>query len=101
MLSRRHRLTDFFFSLSPLEPRDRPQRIFSLARQFVVEVETHPVKPEEYSFLIAGEIFRWTGDIPIASRCPFPRPVPLWKSNTPSPCPPQTFAPLTIYFLNP
>ena len=79
MLSRRHRLTDFFFSLSPLEPRDRLQRIFSLARQFVVEVETHPVKPEEYSFLSAGEIFRWTGDTPIASRCAVPRLAPVWK----------------------
>jgi predicted glycoside hydrolase/deacetylase ChbG (UPF0249 family) len=79
MLSRRHRLTDFFFSLPPLEPRDRLQRIFSLARQFVVEVETHPVKPEEYRFLAAGEIFRWTGDIPIVPRAAVPRLVPTWK----------------------
>jgi YdjC-like protein len=54
ILSRRHRLTDFFFSLAPLEPPSRLQRIFSLARRFVVEVETHPVNPEEYHFLLSG-----------------------------------------------
>jgi hypothetical protein len=65
-LARRHRLTDFFFSLPPLEPPARLEKIFSLARQSVVEVETHPVNPQEYRFLTEGEIFRWTGDCPIA-----------------------------------
>lgn len=68
MLARRHRLTDFFFSLPPLEPPGRLERIFSLARRFVVEVETHPIDAEEYRFLAGGEIFRWAGDVPIASR---------------------------------
>jgi hypothetical protein len=68
MLARRHRLTDFFFSLPPFEPSGRLRRIFSLANQFVVEVETHPVKPEEHRFLSGGEIFRWAGDCPIATR---------------------------------
>jgi hypothetical protein len=57
ILARRNRTGDFFFSLSPLEPR-RLRRIFSLASRFVVEVETHPVKPDEYRFLHSGEIFR-------------------------------------------
>jgi hypothetical protein len=68
LLGRRHHLADFFFSLPPLEPPDRLQKIFSLARKFVVEVETHPLKPEEYRFLAEGEIFRWAGDCPIAPR---------------------------------
>ena len=68
VLARHHRLVHFFFSLEPLEPRERLQRIFSLAREFVVEVETHPAKPEEYEFLAGGEIFRLTGDYPIAWR---------------------------------
>jgi chitin disaccharide deacetylase len=67
MLARRHRVVDFFFALAPLEPPDRLQRIFSLARHFVLEVETHPVNPEEYRFLAGGEIFRRTGDVRIAS----------------------------------
>src|SRR5713226_4540807 len=33
-LARRHRLTDFFFSLPPLEPQSRLERILSLAHQF-------------------------------------------------------------------
>ena len=68
MLHRRHELVDFMFTLPPLEPADRLQRIFSLARQFAVEVEAHPVNPEEYQFLIGGEIFRRIGDLPIACR---------------------------------
>jgi hypothetical protein len=65
VLARRHRLTDYFFSLKPLEPPDRLRKIFSLAQQFVVEVETHPVNPEEYQFLSGGEIFRRVGTAPI------------------------------------
>src|SRR5207247_3543812 len=75
MLARHHRLVDFFFSLAPLEPPVRLQRIFSLAREFVVEVETHPVQPEEYRLLAAGEIFRLAGDVRIAP----PSAVP-WRS---------------------
>jgi hypothetical protein len=68
MLARRHRLTDFFFSLPPLQPPGRLERISSLARRFVVEVETHPLDAEEYRFLAGGELFRRAGDVPIASR---------------------------------
>ncbi len=74
MLARRHRVTDFFFSLPPLEPPSRLQRIFSLARQFTVEMETHPVNPDEYRFLTEGEIFRRAGDLSIAPRFALRRP---------------------------
>lgn len=56
-LVRRHRLTDYFFSLSPLDPSARLVRIFALAQDAVVEVETHPVNTNEYLFLTTG----WTG----------------------------------------
>ena len=68
LLARRHRLTDFFFSLPPLEPTERLDRIFALARQSVVEVETHPVNAVEYRFLAGGEVFRRVGGVPIATR---------------------------------
>jgi hypothetical protein len=71
LLARRHRLTDFFFSLPPLDPPGRLQRIFSLAREFAVEVETHPVNPEEYRFLMEGGISRYAGDISIETRYSF------------------------------
>lgn len=67
-LGRRHHLTDFFFSLPPLHPPGRLQRIFSLASESVVELETHPVNPEEYRFLAGGEILRCMGELPIAPR---------------------------------
>jgi predicted glycoside hydrolase/deacetylase ChbG (UPF0249 family) len=67
-LSRRHRLVDYLFSLAPLdEPPGRLQQIFALARDFVVEVETHPVNCEEYEFLTGGEIFRQTRDVRLGS----------------------------------
>jgi chitin disaccharide deacetylase len=56
-LSRRYRVLDRFFSLSPLEPASRRQRIFAAARRLMVEVETHPVEPGEYRFLTSE---RWT-----------------------------------------
>jgi chitin disaccharide deacetylase len=67
-LARRHRLMDFLFLLAPLES-SRLQRIFSLARQFAVEVETHPLR-DEYKFLTGGEMLRQAGDIAIAPGFP-------------------------------
>ncbi len=55
-LARRHRLVDYFFSIEPLD-RDRLRAIFSLARKAVIEIETHPVSSEEYSFLQSEELF--------------------------------------------
>jgi predicted glycoside hydrolase/deacetylase ChbG (UPF0249 family) len=66
-LARRYRLTDFFFSLAPIESSDRLQRIFTLARRFVVEVETHPVNMDEYRFLMGDKILGWTEASPIAA----------------------------------
>ena len=68
MLAKRHRLTDYFFSLAPFEPKTRLQRIFSLGREFAVELETHPAELEEYRFLTSEKIFTLIGDLQIASR---------------------------------
>lgn len=72
-LARRHRLTDYFFSLPPLEPLARLQHIYSLSRRFVVEVETHPVNPDEYCYLAAGHILRDLRDIPVARPSALPQ----------------------------
>lgn len=64
-LARRHWLVDFFFSLSPMDPPGRLRRIYSLACQSVVELETHPVRLDEYRYLAGGEILREIGDVRI------------------------------------
>lgn len=66
VLGKRHRLTDRFFSLPPLQPRSRVEKIFAIARGAVIEVETHPIHPEEYRFLTSGEILRAAGDLCIS-----------------------------------
>jgi hypothetical protein len=68
ILARRHRLTDYFFSLPPLGPPGRLEGIFSLAHRSVVELETHPVNPVEYRFLTEDGIFGPAGSCPIARR---------------------------------
>lgn len=66
-LAQRHRVVDFFFTLAPLRPA-RLHRIFSFSREFVVELETHPIKPEEYRFLTSDEIFIQLQSLRIAPR---------------------------------
>lgn len=65
LLQRRHQLVDYFFSLPPLEP-ERLRRIFTLARESVVEVETHPINAPEYRFLTSGELLRAAAGIRVA-----------------------------------
>jgi hypothetical protein len=64
-LNRRHRVVDYLFSLQPLEPPDRLQRVFALARHAFVELETHPVNLDEYQFLTSGELLAKVGDFPV------------------------------------
>jgi chitin disaccharide deacetylase len=65
-LAQRHRMTDLFFSLPPLNPRARLEKILSLARCFSVEVETHPVNADEYKFLMDGELTDRTDKVTVA-----------------------------------
>jgi predicted glycoside hydrolase/deacetylase ChbG (UPF0249 family) len=63
ILARHHNLTDYFFSLPPLSPVSRLQRIFALAKESCVEVETHPVLPEEYAFLTGNEALQLAAEV--------------------------------------
>ena len=66
-LARRHTLTDFLFSLLPIEP-SRIQRIDLSALRHTVELETHPVNAEERAFL-TRQVPRWAAEgVPVASR---------------------------------
>ena len=66
-LAQRHQMTDFFFSLPPIDPPGRLEKIFALATQFSVELETHPVNAAEYEFLTGGSLIRRLGTTKIAS----------------------------------
>lgn len=63
VLAKRHHLVDFFFSLTPVDSPGRLQYIFALARDFDVEVETHPVNPDEYKFLMGEKIRHLTTNV--------------------------------------
>ena len=66
ILAQRHSLVDYLFSLPPLDSPGRLERIFSLANDYTVEVETHPVRPDEYRFLMSEQFHRITDDIRMA-----------------------------------
>jgi predicted glycoside hydrolase/deacetylase ChbG (UPF0249 family) len=56
-LKRRYQVVDFLFAMPSAERLDRFQMITSIAQRAVVEMETHPINPNEYSFLTSGEAF--------------------------------------------
>jgi predicted glycoside hydrolase/deacetylase ChbG (UPF0249 family) len=56
LLALRHRTADRFFSLIPLNPPERLERIFGLAERLRVEVETHPVNVDEFDFLMGDKV---------------------------------------------
>jgi len=63
-LARRHRMVDHLFSIAPINPPERLQRIFSLAHRAVIALETHPANPEEYALLAGPEFCRSAGAVP-------------------------------------
>jgi len=65
-LLQRHRSTDYFFSLPPMNPSGRLEKICSLATHSSVEVETHPVNRDEFAFLMNGELTRLAKGIGVA-----------------------------------
>jgi chitin disaccharide deacetylase len=80
MLARRHHLDAYFFSLPPLEPVTRLERIFSLATLHTVEVETHPVNAAEYNFLQSPQFHRLMEKFHL----PFPLPAASTRYATPA-----------------
>jgi len=66
-LAKRHRMTDFFFPLLPIDRPGRLETIVALANRFTVEIETHPVNRNEYDFLIAGFLARKAWNIGVSS----------------------------------
>jgi hypothetical protein len=65
-LARRYKLADFFFDLHPIEPRQRLAGIMELAARFNIEIETHPIREEEYRFLVSREYMQCAGDVAVS-----------------------------------
>lgn len=63
-----HPVTHYFFSIEPVEKQERLKKIADLSRSSLVELETHPINPEEFRFLTGGEFFRCIGSASIATR---------------------------------
>jgi predicted glycoside hydrolase/deacetylase ChbG (UPF0249 family) len=66
VLARRHQLTDYFFAIPSVEPQNGIDEIFAIAQRSVVELETHPVNPEEFRFLMGDHMLRRKDDLQIA-----------------------------------
>ncbi len=67
-IASQYRITDFFYSLPPMDVPGRLEKIFALGREHRVEVETHPINRDEHKFLTDGSIFRIADGVPIAGR---------------------------------
>ncbi len=56
-LARRHRMTEYFFNLAPMDEA-RLRRMLELARNADVEIECHPERDAEYDFLMSDGLER-------------------------------------------
>ena len=79
MIQRRHRIADFFFALAPIEPHARLAKIFNLAKNHTVEVETHPVNSPEFNFLTRGGLQELLEGTQIARSFDLVKHSPEWK----------------------
>jgi predicted glycoside hydrolase/deacetylase ChbG (UPF0249 family) len=66
MMSRRYQMADHFFAMVPYDSLNRLPEIFELARQFDVEIETHPIYPKEYELLMSDEFVHFAGSVKVS-----------------------------------
>lgn len=68
-LARRHAMSDYLFDLSASVKAGTLDRILRLSLEAVVEVETHPARPDEYSCLVRGtSLFTGPSGVALAPR---------------------------------
>lgn len=63
-LARRHRITDYFFDIAPMDEA-RLRRILELAQTADVEIECHPERDAEYRFLMGDGFERLGFDVTV------------------------------------
>jgi predicted glycoside hydrolase/deacetylase ChbG (UPF0249 family) len=57
IITRKYVCTDSFFSIVPIDKKDRLQRIVNLSKQSSVELMAHPERKEEFDFLMSDGYF--------------------------------------------
>jgi predicted glycoside hydrolase/deacetylase ChbG (UPF0249 family) len=57
-LKRRHKCTDFFFSIASIRGSDRLRRIVELSLTHSVELMVHPENPDEYDYVLSAEFLQ-------------------------------------------
>ena len=65
IVSKRHISTDRFFSIQPLQDRERLKRIFAYAENESVEIEVHPENMEEAEFLLSEPYQNLIDGVPV------------------------------------
>jgi len=66
-LSRKYRLTDYFFDLLQCKHEKKFDRVARLAESSTVEIMTHPVVPEEGEYLQGAEFGSFVKRLPLGS----------------------------------
>lgn len=66
-LSRRYRLTDYFFDLLQCMREKKFERVARLARSSSVEIMTHPIVPEETEYLHGTEFGLFVKQLPLGA----------------------------------
>jgi predicted glycoside hydrolase/deacetylase ChbG (UPF0249 family) len=61
--------TDSFFSLVPIDKKERLQGIVNLSKQSVVELMVHPERKEELDFLMSAEYFETISLVTTGNYC--------------------------------
>lgn len=64
-LARRCRMADYFFDMIPMAP-ERLSKIFELAANANIEIETHPFRDKEYEFLSGAEFPKLLGGVTVS-----------------------------------
>ena len=73
IVSKRHISTDRFFSIQPLQDRERLKRIFAYAENESVEIEVHPENMEETEFLLSEPYQNLIDGVPVGGFLQLPK----------------------------
>jgi hypothetical protein len=65
-ITRRYCVTDYLFNLVECATPARLERVGTLAKDFAVELETHPIRPEERAFLLSEDFVAKLGGARLA-----------------------------------